>query len=334
MNKIDYVTATYEEYGEALKGIKDLRKCVDYCEYLHKLSGKKYYDGYLMFDLGLIFADNVLSVDYGRTKPMDNNEEEYKFIYSKELSNYFKNVILSIVPDDMMTKKAHAALSSDKLINDMKEEDLKGIYSVLDRFYKTKESKEQPYVKGVLTTYLHKLDGKGVMSYIKHNISSFDLTKHILLTSGLSYRGSYYSGRGVRYGDLNQTHLKCIFLKLNKLDPDYGKGFVELVKAMPTLGATEFINSFKKFGNNGFVMNENVVEKSNTSLDGLHDEARDAVALISIMSVLSRGNDKDEQEQETRYIRNEFLDSIKFYIGTQEKDAQAGNAYSYSRKVR
>ena len=81
-------------------------------------------------------------------------------------------------------------------------------------------------------------------------------------------------------------------------------------------------------------MNENVVEKSNTSLDGLHDKARDAVALISIMSVLSRGNDKDEQERETRYIRNEFLDSIKFYIGTQEKDAQAGNAYSYSRKVR
>ncbi len=334
MNKIEYVTASYEEYGEALSGIKELKKCEDFCEYLHKLSGKKYSVRSLMLDLGLIFADNVLSIDYGRSKPMDNNEEEYKFIYSKDLSDYFKNVILSIIPDNMMTKKAYTALSSDKLINDMSEGEIKGIYSVLDKFYKTKESKEQPYVKGILTTYLYKLDGKGVISYIKHNICSHDLAKHILLTSGLLDRASYYSGRGVRYGDLNKTHLKAIFLKLNKLDPEYGKEFVELVKAMPTLGATEFINSFKRFGNNGFAMNENVVEKSNASLDGLHGEARDAVALISVISMLSRGNDRDEQERETRYIRNDFLDSIKFYIGTQEKDAKSGSGYSYSRKSR
>ena len=332
MNKINYIQVTEEEYRKALEEGKNLRKSEDLCEHLNKLLGKKCYRYSEMLDLGLIFTDNILSRDYGRTIVTDNNEQEYKFIYSQELSDYFKTVISSIIPEQIMSEKAKEVLDSDKQINEMDEDEIKAILSSLSDFYKLKESKDQPYISDIFTTYLYKLDGKGVRSYIKNNINGSKLAKHILLTSGLSDRASYYSGRGVRLGDLNHNHLKAIFLKLNKLDTNYGEEFIELVKAMPTLGATEFITSFIEFGNNGFKFNKKSIEESNVSLEGAYGESRDMIALASIISIMSRGNDKSEQESNTRYIKSSFLKSISFYIGSHEIDDQKG--YSYSRKLK
>ena len=67
MNKINYIQVTEEEYRKALEEGKNLRKSEDLCEHLNKLLGKKCYRYSEMLDLGLIFTDNILSRDYGRT---------------------------------------------------------------------------------------------------------------------------------------------------------------------------------------------------------------------------------------------------------------------------
>lgn len=336
MEKFEYTVATEEEYDNALYRKNKTYTTQELCDRLNELAGKKYYAYSRMVDLGLIFADGVLSVDYGRTGVFDNNEKEYKFIYSRELSDYFKNVIGSIIPEKRLSSKAKKVLESEKTFNEMNATELRSIYGSLIKFYGTKDSEGAPYIVSIFKTYLYKLDGVGVKTFIKNNIDSREIASHTLLTSGLLDRASYYSGRGVMRGDLNENNLITIFKKLYKLDKAYADEFIKLVKEMPTLGATEFITSFLKFGANGFKVEDQTIEKSNVSLDGVYDKARDAVALVSLFSVMRRGNDHDEQVRESNYIRDAFMNKVRFVdksywdaaAKAEEKESQ-GKRYIY-----
>ena len=192
----------------------------------------------------------------------------------------------------------------------MSAEELSGIYSSIRNFYRESEQ-ETSNIAGSIMSFLYKLNGKGVVSFIKNNVNNQDLASHILLTSGLNDRASYYSGRGVNYGDLNEKNLIAIFGKLLKLDQSYATEFVEMVKQMKTLGATEFINSFMNFADSGFKLEHLKNEDSNISLDGLYGQAGDTVAFISISSTMSRGNDMDYQISVSEGMKHSFISRIR-----------------------
>ncbi len=293
-----------------------------------KLIGKtcknRYYE---VKDCGVKFIEDFLFRDWGRSLVYVYSNGAEKFTQSKYLSDYFKSSIKELLESENISDEVKSAINSDKLFNDMSEEEIKAIYSSIQDFYK-KASPRPVNIADYIMFYLYKLDGKGVTSFIKNNVNSRDLASHILCTCGLNDRASYYSGRGVNYSDLSGNNLVAIFNKLLKLDKNYAIEFVEMVKQMKTLGATEFINSFMNFAANGFKTENLQLDDSNISVDGLYDETRDTAAFVSILTAMSRGNDMNHQVYASNEMKNSFISRVAPILMT--IDPEHMDKYNYT----
>lgn len=272
-------------------------------------------------DCGLSFINEFLLRDWGIVYEYSKGAQE--FIKSEYLSNYFKQRLekMFIEFDKIAgvtcfyTPTMEKILNSSKTINDMNEKEIKYIYFQLKAYmadnnrYKLLIKKDYETVSSFVNL-LYKLDGTGVVAYLKDDncITKRELGVHILRTSGLTDRASYYFGRGVNYRDLNEKKLVSIFNKLFKIDVDYGINFVNMVCQMKTLGATEFINSFINFASNGFKSDGLNIEDSNISLDGLDGESRYIVAQISVIRTMNR---RKVQDYESEQMKNSFIARIK-----------------------
>lgn len=311
MENKNYIEMNIDDYEKIESMIDSMTTEEELIETHRKLVGKTCKcDYYEIKDCGVEFIRKFLLRDWGRTIIYHYSQGAEKFMQSKYLSDYFKTSIKELLSSQELSDEIINTLNSDKLINDMSEEELKCIYSSIDDFYKN-SYKKIVNIAGSILSFLYKLNGNGVVSFIKNNISNNALASHILLTSGLNDRASYYSGRGVNYGDLNEKNLIAIFGKLLKLDPSYATEFVEMVKQMKTLGATEFINSFMNFANNGFKLENLKTEDSNISLNRLYGQARDTVAFVSIFSTMIRGNDIDYQIIASEHMKLSFISKIR-----------------------
>lgn len=296
MDNIKNTEISMDEYNAIESKIDSMLSEEELIETHKKLIGKSCKcDYWEVKDCGVEFINKFLSRDWGRTIVYHYSQGAKKFIQSKYLSDYFKSSIRELLSDEDLGEEVLNVLNSDKVINDMSEEEILSIYSAIKDFYAKTPRAEKVSASNYLMSLLYKLNGSGVVSFIKNNVNNKDLASHILVTSGLNDRSSYYSGRGVNYGDLNEDNLVAIFSKLLKVDIDYATSFVGMVRQMKTLGATEFINSFMSFAINGFKVESLNLEDSNVSLDGVYGKARDVVAFISIFSTMSRSNDQDYQ---------------------------------------
>lgn len=291
-------------------------------------------------DCGVEFIGKFLSRDWGRTIVYHYSQGAQDFIHSKYLSDYFKNSVKELLLNEGVSNELLNILNSDKLINDMSEEEISLIHSAIKNFYNKSTNLGNANVANYFMSFLYKLNGKGVASYIKNNVNNNDLAIHILTTSGLNDRASFYSGRGVNYGDLDDKNLEEIFRKLLKIDLDYAMNFIDMVRQMKTLGATEFINSFKNLASNDFKSDLSNVEDSNVSLDGVYDEARDMIAFSSILSLMSRGNDQDYQIIASEQMKKSFISRIEPVLKSINIDLDDGNlgsepfgsSYKHKRK--
>ena len=314
MENKNYIEMNYDDYKKIESKIDSMKTEEELIETHKKLIGKTCKSHYYEIkDCGVEFIEEFLSRDWGRTIDYQYSSGAKKFIQSKYLSDYFKNSIKELLSTQELSDEVKNALNSDKLINDMSEEEIKSICSSINDFYKNSEQKIVN-IAGSIKSFLYKLNGKGVMAYIKNNVSNDSLAIDILRTSGLCDRASYYSGRGVNRGDLNERNLVAIFRKLLKIDQNYAIEFVEMVKQMETLGATEFINSFKKFAKNGFKLENFKVDDDNISLDGLYGQQRDAVAFISLLDTMSRGSDSAYQTSASEEMKDEFISKIIYTL--------------------
>lgn len=269
-------------------------------------------------DFGVKLVYDLFSEENGRTFVYEYNDGASGFFKSKYLSDYFKESIKILLKDDLLdeddnNKKIIDILNSDKEINDMNDDDLKLLFSAIKEHYQAEENNEYN-VANYFVSYMYKLDGDGPSSYLKNNIPSEQIARHILWATGVSDRASYYSGRGVNYSDLGPSNLIGIFSKLCKVDTDYALSFAKMVCLMKTLGATEFINNFLNFAKNGFSTNGLFFEKSNISLDDVYDDKRDLVAMASIVSTLSKNDDDDYQLIASKRMKKSFLSGIEDYV--------------------
>ena len=302
-------TISFEEYSNIKDNIDSMTSEEELIETHKKLIGRNMKSSYYEIkDCGVDFIRILLSLDWGRSIVYDYTDGAKSFIQSKYLSDYFKNSIKKLFPNASIED-----LNSDKLINDMSEEDIRSIYHMITEYLHNTDKRESNISYHILN-YLFKLNGNGVTSFIKNNMNNRDIANHILLTSGLSDRASYYSGRGV--GDLDAYNLAAIFNKLLTLDKKYAIEFVKMVNKMKTLGATEFIITFKNFANNNFEANDLDIEESNNSLEGLYDRSRDVVAFLSVYMTMERGNDIEYQISASDAIKELFLSLINDSLDT------------------
>ncbi len=170
---------------------------------------------------------------------------------------------------------------------------------------------EPPYSLGrIFMGYLFKQNGKGVKEFFKKDMDAIELAEEILIRSGLNPRASYYSGCGVNYNDLNQDKLISIYRKLINIEPKYALEFSKMVLKMKTLGATEFITSFKDLATSGFVSDKSKPSDSNISFDGVYGQARNAVALASVHAALGATLNATEQVAISEHIKLNFIRGI------------------------
>ena len=296
---------TYDYY-------KSMIGITGYEGFIEKIKGKKLEDEYTKIDdCALHYIENFLTCDWGRSIVITYNEKEMDFIKSKYLSDYFKEGIRELL-SDVMTKEIEDILNSDKDINQMDENEIKILYDAIHNYYNChKDVKEN--VANYISSYLYKLDGTGVITFIKNNINNESIAKRILLTSGLNARSSFYSGRGVTYSDLNEKNLTEIFNKLLRLDKEYATNFIYMVCDMKTLGATEFIDSFISFANNNFKYEKTNKKESNISLNGVYEQDRYGVALGTIFSTVNRRSNTYQIEASNN-MKKSFLLTIKEII--------------------
>lgn len=287
-----------------------------------KLIGKKAQDKYSKInDCGVDAIRYLLKIDWGRSIVYKYSNGTIDFMKSRYLSNYIKHKLKKMLGEmdsyaknnefynDIMKK----LLNSNKVLNDMSEEEIKYIFGHLKYCMSKREVTYNVDTKIVecFNLLLYKLDGKGIVSLLKDNnyINKITLANHILLTSGLNDRASFYSGRGVNYSDLSDKHLLEIFRKLIKIDLNYGVNFVNMIMDMKTLGATEFIETFKEFAKNNFNLENFYIKQSNISLEDVHGEARNIVAFASIISSRNK-EDEYYQIRQSERMKSSFL----FYV--------------------
>jgi len=308
INNIEISMNTYEKIESIIDSITSEENLIE----IHKsLIGKSCKDKYRdIEDCGVEFIKYLFSRDWGRSIVYQYSKGAKKFIYSKYLSDYFKSSIKELLEGERLTPEIINILDSDKLINDMSEEEINTLYFAIKAFYNNPMHEKKVNISSQFMALLYKLDGKGVNLFIKNNVRNSDLVRPILLTSGMSDRASYYSGRGVNYGDLSYKNLVAIFEKLFKLDVNYGIEFVEMVRQMKTLGASEFIDSFRNFASNGFKMDTSKIENSNISFDGCYGKTRDDLALVSIYTAMSGGKDREYQIIASNEMKNSFIEIV------------------------
>lgn len=286
----------------------------------------KYLDEIIDGGVKLVF--DLFERDEGRSIVYNYSFCELEFIHSTYLSSYFKDSIKKLLGDSIEEELVNI-LNSDKDINDMEEKEIKVIKDTLDSFYSNPNYKPVSNIAASFMTYLYKLDGEGVTSYIKNNISKDKIAYHCMFTSGLLPRASYYSGRGVKECDLNADNLVSIFSKLCVLDKEYALEFVEMVNSMKTLGATEFIESFYNFAMNNFKHFACNITDSNISFGNSNNGNRHAIAVGIIMSSMG-SSDMSTQIYITEVIKKNFISQIRVKL----RSIDSKNKYLTKRRVR
>lgn len=267
-------------------------------------------------DLGFYYIYRILDHNYGKNKPIETPHEYHKFLNSKYLSNYFKELINQKI--DNKTELLETAINSNRTFNELTEEEIYEIYIKMSEIS----------IGNLIIAYATHLDSPSAKNFLNKRINPIILLARIISTSGLNPRPEYYSGRGTNLGDLNSNHILSIYKKLKNLDEQKALNMLKLTFNMPTLGATEFLQSLYNLACNKYKFDESIISDNNISLGQSQGTNRENTAIATFTSyrtnshIGSTNNIKKElKEQLPEYI----LRKIKIYDSCDYED------YSYPK---
>lgn len=291
---------------------------------LHKtLIGQKYQDGDYIRNYGRNFIFKMLNYDYGYIIPKEIPEELSKFFNSKHVSDYFKQLIKENLsnPSEIVSK----AINSER---DFKDFDA-------DEFYAIENELNAAGFHNVMLGLAFKLNSSGATDFLNKKVDPITMISRIVLTSGLNSRAEYYSGRGAMTCDLNEEHLISIFHKLERLGTNKALSMAKMTFSMPTLGATEFLESLYRLAYNNFELETTEISTNNTSLGNAKSRERNIVA-IGILGTAFGGYHRDDTEviksQFERLLPKEVV--CKIYPNTESYDADRWGKPHYGRRRR
>ena len=273
-----------------------------------------------------LIAASTDKKDYGyeAIEKMLEGGENSMFLRSSYVSDYFKNALKEIVSKEDFTDYAIDAINSDKAISDMNAEELYAIYFGVSKYYSKPYDKNRKHnVSYFFKKLLFNIPSIGVKDLIMSDVAIRDsFARYLLTTNGINDRPSFYAGRGANGIDVTDKKLFGIFGDLDVFDDKWAQAFLEVVRDMETLGATEFINTFLYFALLSFSSTWSTVLSldNNYSLDGVggsdtaHYYFAEAISTIALAEEKSGRNSLDSQKITTAIIKNNFFRSVLDYI--------------------
>ncbi len=121
----------------------------------------------------------------------------------------------------------------------------------------------------------------------------------------MSTRSSFYSGRGVNYGDVSSKHFLSICENIQKIFGQKAeKGFVEMNRNVPVLSASEFLQALEILECNCWDW-----DKSNEKhLQPVPADKDNPVGtIIGIILFNSNKESRRDQEKSSNYLKCDFL---------------------------
>lgn len=126
--------------------------------------------------------------------------------------------------------------------------------------------------------------------------------KEIICSVGMCERPEYYLGRGARTSDLDGNKLYSIYQKITQeIGEKQAKTFVNMIKEMKMLSATNFLNAFYELEQNNWELN--ISERNTKNYD-----VTEAIAFATLSNVISDRNQRDD----TDWIKSVFLRKIRY----------------------
>lgn len=260
---------------------------------------------------GKWFIFGLLNHDYGYCFPKETPRELDKFFHSQ----YFSNIYKEIIQEELEKSSINVPkiIKSDKNISEFTEKD----FYEIDFAYQQQEPCDRIF------NLTFRLNTEGARNFLLNRVEPMKLIKRIVLTSGLNSRAEYYSGRGAIMSDLNGKHLIAIYQKLARLDRIKALNMMKMTLHMPTLGATEFLESLYNLVENNYVFEKTIISTNNLSLGSARTEERNSIAIASIATFLC-GSKRDE----TATIKAQFISLLPQEVVVETYDNKIGRIYN------
>lgn len=275
---------------------------------------------------------NTLLKDYDRSIVVELTDGDLEFVNSSFVSAFMKRLMIRYINEDEKLEDKEATkkiLLSSKTFNDMTCDEFEQVFNGLGAKIKYN------YVPLLFTRYFFTINGDGAKEFITTKLDKEYVARQLIRTSGMTDRSEYYAGLGVRYCDLSDKNLTSIYKKLLKLNKEHAKEFFIMVNSMKTLGATEFIDSFIRFGENGFKTKDLTTSSNNI----IADKATHQGIAVGFIVAMANPTTEDVEVYKSQQMKRAFFYTIMGSLAEiypeyfKEKDKKENKNYDYWQEL-
>ena len=293
----------YDEFSMLEKRITKMN-CEQLIETHKSLIGKTDAKGIHEGEFGEYYFARALDHNFGYSIVKETPLSLSEFFQSKYISDYLKELIKTKIKNPLGL--VLNVINSDKSFLDFTGDEFNILYNALQGI--RKENGKVDYSYNYILALAFNLDSDGARDFLNNKVDQLTMIKRIVSTSGLVNSPEYYSGRGARECDLNGKMLYAIYTKLSKLDKNKALNMVKMTFEIPTLGATEFLESLYNLVCNNYIFDSSNISTDNFSFGNARGKQMEIIALISLASAFGARYDCTDS------IKDEFKELLPLEV--------------------